>query len=603
MVNLAELESRRLLSASKESRVLAQGQESTRPLMGGKGGSGETWVTATGDVADNARTLADWMRAVANNEEAQINVVNDYDLVGDGTTDNTAGLAALATDIAALAAAGDPLPTIVFPAGVYAFATWPDLAFRWVKIVALGDVTLRSTGASHGVVFDGTGKSPSVRNLVFDGFKIEVPSDAGDACQFIACHETYINVNIRGAGTTAAGLRLQFSVCPTIHIKCSVNDGGWYNDGSGSAKPAYGLYLDRTSGAEHTIGASIMTPIIEGTGIGVYMDYASNNKIFGGTLEACTDTGLHLTANSQSNEIQGVAYESNTNYDVHDLGVQNTHSGCYAFNLIQFGATARANKLQFGSYKSVTVLSSAADVSLMSFDYNRNNDGGVITDSGTRTLKFNLRNRGAATTQGRPWNRTAVGDTNYTILSSDNIINTSAVLTTPRTWTLPLAADVPAGYRIKIFDAAEGITRTNTLTIARAGSDTINGVTSFILNMTGGTAEFVSNGVSNWMADRKTFDYRPVGDATATIAATDRTVGTSAVFSASRAWTLPAASAYPPGQPLHIVDMAGGLTGVNTLVITRAGSDTINGATTFTLNAAYASAILISNGAAAWYAK
>jgi hypothetical protein len=93
------------------------------------------------------------------------------------------------------------------------------------------------------------------------------------------------------------------------------------------------------------------------------------------------------------------------------------------------------------------------------------------------------------------------------------------------------------------------------------------------------------------------------GDSIYSIAATDRVIATSAAFTASRAWTLPAANAVNPGQAMLIVDLAGGVTGVNTLVITRAGSDTINGGPTATISAANGAYYLVSDGTSKWTAQ
>ena len=94
--------------------------------------------------------------------------------------------------------------------------------------------------------------------------------------------------------------------------------------------------------------------------------------------------------------------------------------------------------------------------------------------------------------------------------------------------------------------------------------------------------------------------YTGHGDSIYTILAADRTVGTTATLTASRVWTLPAASAFNPGQELLIADFFGGVTATNTIVVTRAGSDTINGATTTTINAAFSSVLLRSDGVAKW---
>lgn len=86
-----------------------------------------------------------------------------------------------------------------------------------------------------------------------------------------------------------------------------------------------------------------------------------------------------------------------------------------------------------------------------------------------------------------------------------------------------------------------------------------------------------------------------------TVVSTDRIVAQIGTLSASRTVTLPAANAVNAGQEIVILDASGTITATNTIVIARAGSDTINGAaTSITLNAPYAIARLISDGVSAW---
>lgn len=93
------------------------------------------------------------------------------------------------------------------------------------------------------------------------------------------------------------------------------------------------------------------------------------------------------------------------------------------------------------------------------------------------------------------------------------------------------------------------------------------------------------------------------GDSSYTIAASDRVVGTNAAFTASRTWTLPAANAVNDGQPLIVADFQGTVTGTNTLIIARAGSDTINGGTSVTINSANGAYLLWSDGSSKWTAQ
>jgi hypothetical protein len=93
------------------------------------------------------------------------------------------------------------------------------------------------------------------------------------------------------------------------------------------------------------------------------------------------------------------------------------------------------------------------------------------------------------------------------------------------------------------------------------------------------------------------------GDSIYTILSTDRTVGTNAAFTASRTWTLPAANAVNAGQEIVVADFQGTVTGTNTLVVSRAGADTINGGTTATISAANGGLLLRSDGVSKWTAQ
>ena len=67
----------------------------------------------------------------------------------------------------------------------------------------------------------------------------------------------------------------------------------------------------------------------------------------------------------------------------------------------------------------------------------------------------------------------------------------------PVTVTLPLASTVAAGYGFTVKDGA-GTAVTHNLTIARAGSDTIDGATSQVMTTNWSSVTIVSDGVSAW---------------------------------------------------------------------------------------------------------
>jgi len=92
---------------------------------------------------------------------------------------------------------------------------------------------------------------------------------------------------------------------------------------------------------------------------------------------------------------------------------------------------------------------------------------------------------------------------------------------------------------------------------------------------------------------------RSVNDVDATATSADGTIQYSAI-TAARVVNLPAANAVPAGFRLMVVDFSGNASGVNTITLTRAGADTINGVTTAVINSAYGVRELQSNGATKW---
>lgn len=86
-----------------------------------------------------------------------------------------------------------------------------------------------------------------------------------------------------------------------------------------------------------------------------------------------------------------------------------------------------------------------------------------------------------------------------------------------------------------------------------------------------------------------------------TVQASDRAVAQIGTMSASRTVTLPAASAVPAGEEIFIYDTSGTVTNVNTIVISRAGSDTINGSTSISIGSAYGGLTFTSDGTSKWH--
>jgi len=85
-----------------------------------------------------------------------------------------------------------------------------------------------------------------------------------------------------------------------------------------------------------------------------------------------------------------------------------------------------------------------------------------------------------------------------------------------------------------------------------------------------------------------------------TILTTDRFVAQTGTMSAARTFTLPAASSVKGGIEIVIADNSGTVTSTNKISVTRNGSDTIDGATSKDITAAYGILRLISDGSSKW---
>lgn len=96
-----------------------------------------------------------------------------------------------------------------------------------------------------------------------------------------------------------------------------------------------------------------------------------------------------------------------------------------------------------------------------------------------------------------PTSRTAVNNANYTALATDEVVAYTAI-SAARTVTLPAASAYPVGKALVIMDESGGCSATNTITITRAGSDTIDGLTSEIISTAYGARILYSNGANKW---------------------------------------------------------------------------------------------------------
>ena len=196
------------------------------------------------------------------------------------------------------------------------------------------------------------------------------------------------------------------------------------------------------------------------------------------------------------------------------------------------------------------------------------------------------------------FSRLPVADASYVIATTASCIVPYTSITAPRTLTLP-SANV-AGQIIWIVDSSGSVTTTNTITVTRAGTDTIEGIgTTWILASPYISVCLESNGSGKWAV--LTYEELPIilADANITIANREDVIVIITSITTGRTIALPAATTL--GQRVTILDISGSVSATNTVTINRAGSDTINNAlTSYVLNVAYGYIECVASGTTKW---
>ncbi len=228
--------------------------------------------------------------------------------------------------------------------------------------------------------------------------------------------------------------------------------------------------------------------------------------------------------------------------------------------------------------------------------------------------------------------RTQVSDGNYAAQPTDRLIAYIAI-TAARTVSLPAASTFPGGSWLLVVDESGACSATNTITLSANGSDTIDGASSAFIQSAFGYVALESNTSNKWtIVDATngvaltaptitggTINNAPIGgsvpaagsfttvavarhavaDANYTVAAGVSIVAYTSI-TAARTVSLPAASSFPAGARLVVVDESGGCSTTKTITVSANGSDTIGGAATAALAAAYAGLVLECNGSNKW---
>jgi hypothetical protein len=326
--------------------------------------------------------------------------VKDFGAVGDGVVDDTAALQAARDYVAAQT---EP-PKLIFPAGIYKYSVSPNWAITNIEVEAQGEVRLRYTGTGNAVIFDaGATAGDLCYNVNFGSpnrFHVDAPTTAANGVYVRSVHHSKLGFNVHGAGSSSAGLRVEFAVVTQFDVVVSVNEGGWYS----GVKPSTGYYLTERLVGETCSYCYFPNPIVEGPTIGIYLHKTLGNVFIGGTSEGCSDYGVYAAPTAQWDRFYGTDFEVNGIADVYCLGTGLEFNNCDSYTLTNLGSGANRCRLIGGEYVSIIFDTGSISCSAANLVYNRFSGAGTITDGGSASEWFNIRNRG-----GRMYLTTATG--------------------------------------------------------------------------------------------------------------------------------------------------------------------------------------------------
>ncbi len=169
-------------------------------------------------------------------------------------------------------------------------------------------------------------------------------------------------------------------------------------------------------------------------------------------------------------------------------------------------------------------------------------------------------------------------------------VNAKGLVTAASGNAVVAPAGTLSGTTLNATVVSSSLTSVGTIT-----SGTWTGTTIAVANGgTGGTTAPAAR--ANLNIDKRT----AVSNADYTILTTDNHVAQTGTMSASRTFTLPAANAVNPGQVFTIADESGTVTPANTIIISRAGADTIDGLTATVIGMPYGAVSVFSDGTSKW---
>jgi hypothetical protein len=377
---------------SADARV-AVGADGLQMVADSTQPQGIKWYDAIGAFATSllsgtGSTLMSYLRAVTGAVLQTQQKVNDafvrpgdFGILGDNSTDNTTGFAALATYANTLTSTATTC-RVHFPAGIYKATTFPNFAIAGLHLDCAPGVIFKHLGTGVAMFFDGGASGAGVENVQITGFPMVQGNAAGTTticADFRAFHRSRVQMAARDAST--AGFRTRFAVCTDFDLRLSP-----IGQPAFVVAPTSGFLMDQRSAGEQTSACTLRNPIFEGvSGYGLNLASATQCEIIGGTSEA-NGGGIFISGSSTANVIRGLDCEVNTTADVFCQGLYNRFVNVLSSTTSTLAG--QTNTIVGGRWN--IILSSGIDNRFENVLYSTN--AGSFTESGSGTIKRAVRN-------------------------------------------------------------------------------------------------------------------------------------------------------------------------------------------------------------------
>jgi hypothetical protein len=344
-------------------------------LMGAHSAVQSTWGRAgQAEAIPNASTAIAPLQPAAV-ERKDFATFADFGGVGDGSTDNAEAWRNI-TDWASRRGLSGNTPKMRLPAGRYVSTSIPNLAINRLHIEFEGEVWLINTGTGHSFILDGGSDGAGAYGLKITGWpQIYGPPNSLHGIYARAIHNSEIELNCRGAGSTSSGFYGEWMVDNKIRFIISSNEGGLFS------APIRGMHLTSRNLAEETSYNDIEMKI-SGLKIGMLLNGALGNNIRSGSIQNCR-VGMNAMRLAWDNKFWGTDFESN-GLDFRDSSRRLSFHGCDINSEGIFDNGSTGARVFGGRMENLTISSGAENVLLAGMGYNRTGHGRLL-DAGTAT--------------------------------------------------------------------------------------------------------------------------------------------------------------------------------------------------------------------------